>query len=250
MNYEKDISSLLQDWAYQEEKEDKNIRRIQGQNGREILQVRLPLGVEQYEIHGRPDGVKPEGFESWLDHYYFLAQQYGQEFLLDQQALERLCNESLLYYNRYLLFFQIQEFELCIRDTSRNLRLLKFISEYAEDAKQLEFLEQYRPYILRMQIMAKALLKVKRDQDIPGALRLLRGGIDSINELPEMPENEIFDFEKARSLRSLQELISQLEEQVPVTEEDELKEELDRAIEREDYERAARIRDQLAQLDS
>ncbi len=249
MSYNKDISSLLQDWEYQEEKEDKNIRRIQGSNGRELLQVRLPLGVEQYEIHGRPDGVKPEGFESWLDHYYFLAQQFGQEFVLDHEALERLCNESLLYYNRYLLFFQIQEFELCIRDTSRNLRLLKFIRDYAEDAKQLEFLEQYRPYILRMQIMAKALLKVKRDQDIPNALRLLKAGVDEINNLPEMPDNEIFDFERARSLRSLQELIDQLEDQLPVSQEDELKKELDQAIQSEDYEKAAEIRDQLQKLE-
>ena len=48
-----DLSSLLRGWKYDE---DNNVRRFRTKAGREVLQVRLPLGVEQYELNGRPAG--------------------------------------------------------------------------------------------------------------------------------------------------------------------------------------------------
>ena len=44
-------------------------RIIHGENGREVLQVRTPLGIEQYETEGRPDGARPHGMESSLEHH-------------------------------------------------------------------------------------------------------------------------------------------------------------------------------------
>jgi len=37
-------------------------------DGREVMQVRLPLGIEQYELDGRPDGKRPHHTASLLDH--------------------------------------------------------------------------------------------------------------------------------------------------------------------------------------
>lgn len=245
----RDISELLNEWEYQEEKDTRcNIRRLRLPGNREVLQVRLPLGIEQYELHGRPDGFRPEGFDSWLDLYMHQSKVFGREFALDETGCKRLTSEGLLYYHRYLLFFQIQEFELCIRDTTRNLRLLKFMGDFAATAEQAEFLEQYRPYILRMQVMARALLRVKDRGDIRGALRILRDGSSRIAELPDLPGNDIFEFERARSLESIQELLGQLEEQVPLSPEQALRKELKAAIREEDYERAAELRDQLRDL--
>lgn len=246
MGRPEDISDLLKDWAY---KEDQNVRRLKTPSGREVLQVRLPLGIEQYELHGRPDGLKPEGFESWLEHYLHQGKVYGREFVLDKNACDHLLEEGILYYHRYLLFFQVQEFELCIRDTSRNLRLLKFVNEHAADSEQCEFLEQYRPYILRMQYMAKALLRVKEQGDIRGALRLLRQGSETIEALPDMPNNDVFDFERVRSLHSIRELANQLEEQLPLSPREELERELSRAVENENFEKAAEIRDRIRDME-
>jgi hypothetical protein len=241
-----DLSRLLRGWEY---KEDKNVRRFRTATGREVLQVRLPLGIEQYELHGRPDGVKPEGSESWLDHYENLAQMFDREFVLDDVDCERLTHEGVLYYYRYLLFFQIQEFDLCIRDTSRNLRLLHFVQRHARESQQSDFLEQYRPYILRMHYMARALLEVKDRGDIRGALRLLRKGMRTIKGLPEMANNEVFDFERTRSIYSIQELASQLEAQIPLTPQEKLEKALGEAVRSEDYERAAELRDKLRDIE-
>ncbi|MBI4584858.1 MAG: UvrB/UvrC motif-containing protein [Planctomycetes bacterium] len=245
MNFSDDISPILKRWEFQE---SKNIRRLRAANGHEIIQVRLPLGIEQYEINGRPDGLRPGGFESWLDRYIGQEEVFGREFLLDEQAFERLQSEGLLYYYRYLLFFQIQDYDLCVRDTARNLRLLDFVKRYAGKPEHAEALEQYRPYILRMHYMARALLRLKEEHDLNGAIRLLRLGLKEIQEIPALAGNDVFDFERTRSVKSIKDLLSQLEKQVPPSKMERLHRQMQDAIAQEDYEKAATLRDQIRRM--
>jgi len=240
-----DLSPILQRWEYDE---SRTVRRVRAANGREVLQVRLPLGIEQYEINGRPDGLRPEGYESWLRCYQQKAQVFGPEFVLNQKDCERLQGEGVLYYYRYLLFFQIGEYSLCARDTARNLRLLDFVSKHSARRECAEGLEQYRPYILRMNVMARTLRGVKEKGDIRGAIRKLEQGIESIRRLPSIEENAIFDFERERSIKSIQDLIRQFRTQLPTSRRDLLKKQMEEAISREDYEKAATLRDQLRKL--
>ena len=249
-----DISPILRHWSYDDDDSEENIRRLRMPSGREVMQVRLPLGVEQYEMNGRPDGLKPEGSESWLHHYRHQATIYGREFVLDDESCARLQAEGILYYYRYLRFFQIQEYELCMRDTSRNLQLLDFVRSHAGRKEHVETLDQYRPYILRMQLMAKALLRLKEREDYRGALRILKEGLESIKGLPEVPGNEIFQYERTRSLHSLEDLIGQIEIQAsvhcPPTRREKLQTELQTAVDDENYERAALLRDKLRKLNA
>ncbi|MEC9352291.1 MAG: DNA helicase UvrBC, partial [Planctomycetota bacterium] len=69
---ETDISKILQDWKYGD---DDHVRRVTTASGDEVLQVRLPLGIEQYELEGRPDGLRPQGEESWFHHYSSQAEK-------------------------------------------------------------------------------------------------------------------------------------------------------------------------------
>jgi len=242
-----DLTWLLDAWAYDERK---TTRRIKGQNGREILQVRLPLGVEQYEIDGRPDGKRPMNHESWLHYYWRQAKAFqgeSKELVLTKEDFSRLREEGLLYYYRYLLFFQLQEYRLCARDTRRNMKLLDFVSRHFQK-NQAALLEQYRPYILRMNCMARALYKAQEYGDLKGALRLLRKGVQAVDGLEAIENNQIFEFEKARSLKSLEDLISQLEAHLPVPVHVQLAKQMAEAIREENYERAAALRDQIALL--
>jgi hypothetical protein len=245
MRRNEDLTQMLQRWEYDE---SRPVRRIRAVDGREVLQVRLPLGIEQYEINGRPDGKRPEGYESWLRCYQQKALAFGQEFVLDQKDCERLQSEGILYYYRYLLFFQIGEYTLCARDTARNMRLLDFVSKHAAKPEAAEGLEQYRPYILRMNVMAKTLRRVKERGDVRRAIKMLEQGIEAIRELPPIRDNAIFDFERDRSIKSIQDLIRQFRKQLPVSKKDLIKQEMQEAISREDYEKAATLRDQLKKL--
>ena len=63
----KDLTRLLSEWQF--EPEDVLVRIVPGDDGRGKIQLRVDLGILQMEMDGRPDGVRPEGFDSWLDYY-------------------------------------------------------------------------------------------------------------------------------------------------------------------------------------
>ena len=60
-----DLNSLLEGWPH--EPGQIRVRKIQGMDGREKIQLRLDLGLIQMETTGRPDGLRPNGCESLLD---------------------------------------------------------------------------------------------------------------------------------------------------------------------------------------
>jgi len=63
----KDIKPILADWPHEPGKI--SVRKIRGRDGRVKIQLRLDLGLLQMEAEGRPDGERPYGHESLLEHY-------------------------------------------------------------------------------------------------------------------------------------------------------------------------------------
>src|ERR1700733_13314533 len=63
----KDITPLLKGWDY--EPGTINVRKVTGLDGTPKLQMRQDLGLLQMELTGRPDGARPNGCESLLEHY-------------------------------------------------------------------------------------------------------------------------------------------------------------------------------------
>ncbi len=243
-----DIRKILQNWPYDAEND---ARLTQGEDGRQILQVRTPVGIEQYEMDGRPDGVRPRGLESALEHYLQqlqAAQLVGRhsEFKLDQRACGELFSEGTLYYFRYVRLFQLKDWGRTVRDTSRNLRVFDLIHRYARREEDREFLEKWRPYIIRINATAAAMLELeKRAYDT--ALNIVNEGAENIERLEEL-DDETFQFERNRSLGALRELASQIRRNRPLSELEQLQLQLRRAIERQEFERAAQLRDRIRDL--
>ena len=80
------------------------------------------------------------------------------------------------------------------------------------------------------------------------ALEIVREARDKIDRLPEM-EAEEFHIERARSEESLEELEQELLSNKPPSRRERLQKDLQIAIEEEDFERAAAIRDELQRLE-
>jgi hypothetical protein len=245
-----DLQPILNEWPYDP---DDNVRVGQLSDGREVLQVRLPLGIEQYELEGRPDGCRPHGEESALD--YQLARREGarakggeQAFRLSRQDCAELFEEGVLYYYRYFHLFQIQDWPRTIRDTARNIVLFDFVQEHAERAEDREYLEPWRPYILRVNAVALAMLHIERN-DYADALAVVRDAVQRIESLPER-ENSTFQFELQRSLTTLTEMTDQLKKNKPLSELELLERELCKAVKEEEYEYAAELRDRIERMRS
>ena len=209
--------------------------------------MRVDLGVIQMEIDGRPDGVRPFASESLLDHYEVLAaQQATEEFALNSNACAALMREGVQYYHRYLAAFHLQRFDLVARDTTRNLRLFAFVVQHATDKRdQIQF-DQYRPYVTMMRARALSAEAMNRD-DHKAALAALDEGIDAIRSfLREYEQDE--DPVNCRELNKLIRLRREIDKARPVGPVERLEQQLGLAISREDYEEAARLRDQLNRL--
>jgi len=243
-----DLRQLLQSWPYDPEHD---ARIIRGADGREILQVRTPLGIEQYEVDGRPDGTRPHGAESALQFHerrLETAKAAGQEaaFELNPRQCSELFNEGTLYYFRYVRLFQLKDWARTIRDTARNLRAFDFLRRYARREEDQQFLEKWRPYILRVNACAAAMLALEKNA-YDKALRLVNEAVAKVEGLEEL-EDDTFKFEKDRSLTALRELAAQIRKNRPLSEMERLEHQLRRAIETQEFERAAQLRDRLREL--
>jgi excinuclease UvrABC helicase subunit UvrB len=84
-------------------------------------------------------------------------------------------------------------------------------------------------------------------RDYERALILLSEAMEKIQALEEI-DDETFKFEQERSLNALQELSAQIQKNRPLTEIEQLERQLRRAIERQEFERAAELRDRIREL--
>src|SRR5687768_15174521 len=156
----KDILPLLKGWDY--EPGTINVRKINGLDGKPKLQMRLDLGLLQMELTGRPDGAKPHGYDSLLEYYQDKLNEHrrtnGSElgFHLTGSECQSLREEAVMYYHRYLSLFVLEEFPGVVRDTARNLKVLDMCGTYAINQEDRLVLEQYRPYIMMMNVRAQA----------------------------------------------------------------------------------------------
>jgi tetratricopeptide (TPR) repeat protein len=245
-----DISHILAQWPYDPQK---NVRLIDGADGRQKLQVRLPIGIEQFEVDGRPDGERPYGRESALEEYLARRDAFREEhgsdegFRLDPHACSELREESLLYYYRYVLFFQLGDYDRTLRDVERNRALFDFVGKYATDPDDVAALEQYRPYIIRMSRTASA-LKCADQGDFDRALAFTELGLREINDLADI-DNDTFRFEKKRSIGVLRGVRQEILSRRPISEAERLRRQINQAVAEENYERAAQLRDQLRDLE-
>lgn len=248
MSQSADLRSILKAWPYDPEAD---ARVISGDDGRDILQVRTPLGIEQYEMEGRPDGATPHGMESALEYQIQeleKAKAAGREsnFELDHQDCGELFNEGTLYYFRYVRLFQLKDWARTVRDTARNIRAFDLIHRYAKREEDQQFLEKWRPYIIRVNASAGVMLQLEnRAYDKAG--EITRQALETIEALPEL-DDETFKFERERSLTALRELASQIEKNRPLSELERLEHQLRRAIDRQEFEHAAKLRDRIRNL--
>jgi UvrB/uvrC motif len=243
-----DLKAILESWPYDP---DDCVRVVALADGREVMQVRLPLGVEQYELDGRPDGHRPHKAESALDHQIAAletAKRAGKAsvFRLDPDTCVELFNEGVLYYYRYLHLFQMKDWPRTVRDTARNLKLFDFVHRYAARDEDKQYLEQWRPYVLRINAAAAAMIELG-ENDHQKALAIVQDAAETIEALPDI-EEDTFKFERERSLEALHELAEQIETTKPLTELEKLENQLRQAVTGEHYERAAELRDRIRNL--
>ena len=244
-----DLSTILKDWPH--ENRAINVRKIMGLDGRQKLQLRIDLGVLQMELTGRPDGVRPHGFESLLTYHQLRAaraQARGEDYELAPEQCVELQQEGIQYYHRYLSLFQINDFHGVVRDSQRNLDLFDFVDAHTERGEVSWALQQFRPYVLMMNTRAKTSIFLGQGK-FQEAIAEIKRGRDAIAEFfrkSNFPEL----IAKSSEIHFLDEWLEEVSAKRPRTNLEIMEREMETAVAKEFYERAAEIRDAIKQLKS
>lgn len=244
-----DLEPLLQSWPF--DPGAIQVRAIRGNDGRPKLQLRLDLGLLQMETTGRPDGQRPFGCESLLEHYEKIAGRAEKDGCFDLFKLKledclQLQQEAIQYHHRYLAFFQLQNFVAVIADTERNLRVLDFILQHAETPEMAATFQQFRPYVLMMLTRARGTHAIQNDE-YALALKHIEWGIHEIRSFLQAGHPPEW-VEQSAELHSLQNWLNEVKDRRPLTAREKLQKQMQDAVKNEDYERAARLRDALEEL--
>ncbi len=245
-----DLQPILHGFAYAEG--ELSARRVVGDDGLDKIQIRIHCGLIQFEADGHPAGVRPFDHESLLA--YHTSRLEGVRALAGSDAgfsltttdCEALREEAILYYARYVACQALHDYARAQRDCERNLELLDLCRDYAEEASDRGVLESYRPYLVLMVARARAgqLLEagelLHAIESLTEATREARGLVDEQapgeTGPPGLPDSLAGLFDGLRvpppdsgPLAALLDLHRELED----------------AVRREDYRRAAALRDQI-----
>lgn len=273
---ERDLTQMLEEWPFEPGKI--SVRVIEGKDGEPRIQVRLDLGLLQMHVAGRPDGKRPEGYDSLLEYHESHIDQLQMEELqnpeladepeqepegfveqdedqdedavvprfLTSEECKLLREEAQQYYHRYIALLVLEDYDAVVRDTSRNLRVLDLFRDYALEEEDRQAMEGHRPYIMMMRARSLASLAMKAEEN-KAAIFAIDEGLESLKQYYESLERpELFD--ESGEVQMLRDMRDALVPKLPVSQKAELRQRLDAAIASENFELAAILRDEIRML--
>ncbi len=233
------LDELLEQWPF--EPDSLCVRLVKGTDGRDIIQLRVDLGILQLETTGRPDGLRPEGHHTLLD---FLCTQEAEEpdFELDEDSCGEIDREFVQFYHRRVAWLRLQRFELAVKDADHTLALMDFCRDHSPCEEWTLQHEQHRAFVIFHRTQAAALSAIE-NQAPETAIEAINDGLELIEEnFEDLGWEE--HFESDELVERLMELRESLRNDFSIGKS--LKEQLVEAVETEQYELAAQLRDEMA----
>lgn len=248
-----DLGKILKGWQYDPTDETANVRVIKGPDGVEKVQLRIRFGLLQIFADATPE---TGGISVLEDIKRELAEHRAKKrsdkgFSINALRTAQASQEIMDYYQRRICFFLLGDYRRARRDAEHNLEILSILKKYSVDEKAVLGHDRYRAFMLMDRARASAMVAVE-DGDLKGAVAEIDKAIGDIQNFyraysrPELEarSNEIEVLRNLKAdLRSDHEIELSERERLDI-----LLEEQSHAIAREDYEKAARLRDEIERL--
>lgn len=239
MSKSEDIDHILNSWTF--DPIGNNVRKINLEQ-RDVLQMRVDMGLLQLEVSGRPDGTQPNGATTYLEFLRSEEVRLGDELVLNEEQCIEVDREFVQFYHRRVCWLQLKEFDRAVADADHTLTLMNFCQNHSPSEQWTLSHEQYRPFVLYHRTQAAALDLLQHDNGPELAIEEVNQGMDKLRELFVQYEAEE-QFEDDELVQRLDEFRENLRNRYDVGQT--LQEQLAEAINSEQYELAAKLRDKL-----
>ena len=238
----KHIDPALRGWDY--EPGSVQARLVKGKDGRTVIQMRVDLGVLQLEVEGRPDGKQPHGCTTYFDylqHRAHITERRGREFQLDEEECQEADREFLQYYHRRVCWLALREYAKAVADADHTLAFMDFIRQHSPSEEYTQAHEQYRGFVTFQRTQGAAALALEKNNP-EQAIDEVRTGLTHLRDffVAHDAEEQMEQDGMVRHLRKIEDFVRR-EHHIDAT----LQEQLEAAIANEEYEHAARLRDEL-----
>jgi hypothetical protein len=236
------IDDALEGWDFQPGVVQARLVPSSGQ--RQVIQLRVDLGVLQMETANRPDGSRPHGFPTYfafLQEEARLAAKSGKLFVMNEEQCGEADREFGQFYQRRISWLALRHYSKAIADADHTLAFMDFVKTHSPNEEYTQAHEQYRGFVTYQRTQGAAALALEQ-QNPEAAVDEVRSGLASLRNFFASfdAEDQMEDDGMVRHLRKIE---SSLRDQHGI--EETIQEQLDRAVANEDYEEAARLRDVL-----
>lgn len=247
----RDIDEALSGWPFEPEPGEMLAREVRAKDGRRVIQVRVELGIHQMEIEGRPDGVRPHGFVTYLDYLRHRAAGRGASpggksppWTMGEEQCVEADREFVQFHHRRAAWLALQKYDRALADADHTLTLMDFVCRHAGSADYIASHERLRGLVVFQRTRAAAALALEHDKP-DDAIDAIREGSARLTALQKAWESDKEGDDDPNSvlIEQLENLEVEIRKNFPI--EKTFKELLDEAISREDFERAAWLRDQI-----
>ncbi len=232
-----DIDRILQGWPFRPG--EVLARMVKAADGRQVIQMRIDLGVLQLEPEGRPDGERPGGNETYFDFLVAEVIREGSDFQLSEEQCSEADREFFQYYHRRICWLALREFRRAADDADHSLAFMDFVQNHSPSEEWTTSHEQYRPFVLFHRVQSGALAELE-EHGPEAAIEEINQGLGKFRDL--FARYELADqFESDELVARLVELKESVRSHYQVGRT--LNEQLADAVAAEQYERAAELRD-------
>jgi hypothetical protein len=237
-----DIDHVLRDWPFQAGMV--SARLVRAGANREVVQMRVDMGVLQMELAGRPDGERPGGVDTYLDYLVRVATHEGDAFELTEERTMEVDREFMQFYHRRICLLALRQFRRAVRDADHTLMLMDFVGIHSSDREWVASHERHRPFVLFQRAQAAALAELE-DSGPEVAIQAIDDGLGMLRLAQPSWDDEADEDEQDDEMSErLVELKNWIREHYQLGRT--LDERLAEAVATEQYELAARLRDEIA----
>jgi hypothetical protein len=237
-----DIDKALQGWEFKPGVVQ--ARLLQTRDGRQVIQMRVDLGILQMETNDRPDGARPHGCATYFDYLrqqVQAAQRAAREFVLSEEQALEADREFVQFYHRRISWLALRNFARAVADADHTLLFMDLVRDHSPSEEYTQAHEQYRGFVLFQRTQAAAAGMVEKD-NAEAAIDEIRLGLEKMRAFFAAydVEEQMDEDGMVQQLRKMEKSLRQTHG-IKAT----LHEQLDEAVAKEDYETAARLRDAL-----